>query len=89
MTDPDRWPRVKEIFHSALAVSADDRAAFVGRVSRRHGASSKRLSRSLWRMPRPEGFAESPAIAALDSAGRHANSVVAQRWRRDSNSGLT
>ena len=54
MTDPDRWPRVKEIFHSALAVSADDRAALVREIVAKTRRFSKRLSRSLWRMARPE-----------------------------------
>ena len=27
--DPNQWPRVKEIFHSALAQGPDQRAAFV------------------------------------------------------------
>ena len=71
MTDPDRWPQVKEIFHSALAVAADDRAAFVREMCRDDAALQQEVESLLVAHGEAGDFAESPAIAALDSAGRH------------------
>ncbi len=71
MTDPDRWQRVKEIFHSALAVAADDRAAFVREACREDPALLQEVESLFVAHNEAGDFAESPAIAALDSAGRN------------------
>jgi serine/threonine protein kinase len=72
MTDPDRWPRVKEIFHSALGVASDDRAAFVREACREDTALQQEVESLLIAHGEAGDFAESPAIAALDDAGLHA-----------------
>jgi eukaryotic-like serine/threonine-protein kinase len=80
MTDPDRWPRIKDIFHSALAVTADQREAFVREACREDAALQKEVESLLVAHAEAGNFAEDPAIAALNSAdpyrGPHAAALA-------------
>src|SRR5260370_32997488 len=68
MTDArSRWPRVKEIFHSALACAPDQRAAFLRDRCGEDDALRDDVEAWLEAHEDAGRFAEGPAIDALDS----------------------
>jgi len=77
MTDPGRWPRVKEIFHAALARSPEDRAAFVRESCGEDAALQQEVDSLLVAHDEAGDFAEDPAIAALDSPHDEAGAAAA------------
>jgi serine/threonine-protein kinase len=70
MKESDRWPRVKDIFHSALARAPHERGAFVREECREDAALREDVESLLAAHADAEGFAETPAIAALAQAAR-------------------
>src|SRR5262245_34262003 len=77
MTDPGRWPRVKDIFHSALGRSPQERSAFVHEACRDDTALRQEVESLLAAHADAEGFAETPAIAALADAAGDADTAPA------------
>ncbi len=77
MTDPDRWPRVKDIFHSALARPPQERGEFVREACQEDAALRKDVESLLAAHAEAEGFAETPAIAALAGAAAYAATAAA------------
>jgi hypothetical protein len=77
MNESDRWPRVKDIFHSALARAPHERGAFVGEECREDSALREDVESLLAAHADAEGFAETPAIAALAQAAEDAGAPVA------------
>jgi len=77
MTPADRWPRVKEIFSSALAVPSEDRTGFVREACREDAALQQEVESLLVAHGEAGDFAESPAIAALHIAERHGGADAA------------
>jgi eukaryotic-like serine/threonine-protein kinase len=66
MTDErSRWRRVKEIFHSALAVPSDDRVDFVRETCSEDDALRREVESLLEAHANASGFAERPAIDAI------------------------
>ena len=65
MKESDRWPRVKDIFHSALARAPHERAAFVRKECREDSALIEDVESLLAAHTDAEGFAETPPIAAF------------------------
>ncbi len=65
MNDRERWLRVKEIFDSALAQPSHERSAFVRHVCRDDAVLWREVESLLIAHADAEGFAETPAIAAL------------------------
>jgi serine/threonine protein kinase/Tol biopolymer transport system component len=65
--DRSRWPRVKEIFHSALACAPDQRAAFLRDRCGEDDALRDDVESLLEAHEDAGRFAEGPAIDALDS----------------------
>jgi hypothetical protein len=88
MKESDRWPRVKDIFHSALARAPHERGAFVREECREDSALREDVSRSAAHAE-AGGFAETPAIAALARAPRMLARLSLQPWLRVLSSGLT
>jgi serine/threonine protein kinase len=68
MTAPDRWPRVKAIFHSALERTAQDRETYLQEACRDDSALRYEVESLLAAHTDAAGFAETPAIAALADA---------------------
>jgi len=68
MIDQHRWPRVKEIFDSALGRTPHARRAFVRETCRGDEALRREVESLLAAHADAEGFAETPAIAALAQA---------------------
>jgi Tol biopolymer transport system component len=60
-----RWPRVKEIFHSALAQPADERAEFVRAACSEDVTLRREVESLLEAHADAAGFAERPAIASI------------------------
>jgi serine/threonine protein kinase len=77
MNESDRWPRVKDIFHSALARAPHERATFVREECREDSALREGVESLLAAHADAEGFAEIPAIAALAQAAADAGPTVA------------
>jgi eukaryotic-like serine/threonine-protein kinase len=77
MTDPGQWPRVKDIFHSALGLAPEDRGAFVGEACRDDAALRHEVESLLAAHADAEGFAETPALAALADETTSARARVA------------
>jgi Tol biopolymer transport system component len=71
MTDPGQWPRVKDIFHAALARAPEERDAFVREACRDDAALRQDVEELLAAHGEAEGFAETPAIAALSDAAAY------------------
>ncbi len=65
MTDADRWPRVKDIFHAALARSPQERGPFLSEACQDDAALRQEVESLLAAHAAAGGFAETPAIAAL------------------------
>jgi eukaryotic-like serine/threonine-protein kinase len=70
MTEAERWPRVKEIFHSALGRAPQEREDFIRQACREDTALRQEVESLLAAHADAEGFAEVPAIAALAGAAR-------------------
>jgi serine/threonine protein kinase/Tol biopolymer transport system component len=66
--DRSRWPRVKEIFHSALALTPHDRAEFLREACEDDVALRHDVESLLAAHAEAGNFAERPAIDALDPA---------------------
>ncbi len=77
MIDPHRWPRVKDIFDSALARAPHERRAFVRDVCRDDAAVRHEVESLLDAHGDAEGFAETPAIAALAHGAPNADQAAA------------
>ncbi|HEU4936201.1 MAG TPA: protein kinase [Vicinamibacterales bacterium] len=77
MNRSDRWPRVKDIFHSALARAPHERGAFVREECREDSALREDVESLLAAHADAEGFAETPAIAVLARAAADAGAPVA------------
>jgi len=71
MNDPDRWPRVKEIFDAALARAPQERAPFIREACPDDAVLREEVESLLAAHADAQGFAENPAIAALASAVPH------------------
>ena len=71
MTDErSRWPRVKEIFHAALARAPDQRAAFLRDACGEDVALSDEVESLLAAHAAAGSFAERAAIDAARAAAR-------------------
>jgi serine/threonine protein kinase len=77
MTTPGRWPRVKDIFHAALARAPEERSAFVHQTCREDEPLRQDVESLLAAHADAEGFAETPAIAALAGAATDADAAAA------------
>src|SRR5258706_3533109 len=77
MIEPDRWPRVKDIFHSALARMPQEREAFVREASRGDAAIRQEVESLLAAHLDAEGFADTPANAALANAAEDSGAAAA------------
>lgn len=61
---PERWQRVKEVFHDALERPADERAAFLTEACGHDVEARAALERLLEAHGQAEGFLETPAVGA-------------------------
>jgi eukaryotic-like serine/threonine-protein kinase len=71
MNDRERWLRVKEIFDSALARPSHERSDFVRHACRDDAGLWQEVESLLVAHADAEGFAETPAIAALAHPTAH------------------
>jgi eukaryotic-like serine/threonine-protein kinase len=75
--DPERWARVKELFHAALACEPERRAAFLARTTGGDESLRSAVEAMLARQPEADRFLKVPAVEAaamaiaadLDQAG--------------------
>ncbi len=65
--DPSRWPRVKEIFHAALALTPEQRAAYLREACGEDVALERDVQSLLAAHAEAGTFAERAAIDTLDS----------------------
>ncbi|HUG95146.1 MAG TPA: hypothetical protein VMK30_03285, partial [Pleomorphomonadaceae bacterium] len=61
---PERWQRVKDVFHDALARPAGERAAFLAEACGQDAEARAALERLLDAHGQAEGFLETPAVGA-------------------------
>ena len=62
---PERWRRVEELYHAALARDADARAAFLADACAGDEALGREVQSLLTQPPTAEGFLEEPALAMV------------------------
>jgi tetratricopeptide (TPR) repeat protein/predicted Ser/Thr protein kinase len=67
--DPERWQKVKEVFHAALELRPEERPAYLDRKCAEDSELRAEVERLLGEQPRAAGFLEdSPVVEGLDSA---------------------
>ena len=71
--DPERWRRIEELYHSALAMKPDLRESYLDEACAGDPSLRKEVDRLLARRPEAENFIERPA---LEVAAR----VLADDW---------
>ena len=76
MSEADRWPRVKDIFHSALERAPRERPAFVREECGGDSALRENVESLLAAHAEAEGFAETPAVVGLVRAAADADAPV-------------
>ena len=67
---PERWQRVKELFHDALERPADERAAFLAEACRDDAEARAALERLLDAHARADDFLETPAVGTAVEPSR-------------------
>jgi TolB-like protein/Tfp pilus assembly protein PilF len=67
---PERWQRVKELFHDALERPADERAAFLAETCGDDAEARAALERLLDAHARADDFLETPAVGTAIEASR-------------------
>ena len=77
MSESDNWARVKDIFAAALARAPQDRGPFLQQTCRDDASLREEVESLLAAHDDAEGFAETPAIAALAGATAHVGATAA------------
>jgi serine/threonine-protein kinase len=67
---PERWQRIKELFHDALERPADERAAFLAETCGDDAEARAALERLLDAHARADDFLETPAVGTAVEASR-------------------
>jgi len=60
--DPERWRRIEELYHSALAMKPDLRQSYLDEACAGDPSLRREVERLIERQSEAEGFIDSPAL---------------------------